>query len=106
MLVTARLHDKLRDVPSRTTRSAFAPALARSLARTDFRIIRLAVRAREIELIVKATDARALARGMQGFQVSAARSLNRALRRKGNVFPDRYRAVLLAAIHSPALITR
>ena len=33
---------------------------------------------------------------MQGFQVAAARHLNRAHRRSGTVFPDRYRMRILA----------
>ena len=49
-----------------------------------------------LELIVEADDKLALARGMQGFQVSAAKSLNRAARRRGTVFPDRYRMRILA----------
>jgi len=32
---------------------------------------------------------------MQGFQIAAARYLNRVVRRRGPVFPDRYRARIL-----------
>ena len=46
--------------------------------------------------MVEAADKTALARGMQGFQVSAARCLNRAARRRGTVFPDRYAMSILA----------
>jgi hypothetical protein len=97
--VTARLVravGKLRDL-----RGALARPLALALARADFRIIHLAVRATRLELIVEADDRVALARGMQGFQVSAARSLNRAARRAGRVFVDRYHARVLAT--RPAL---
>jgi hypothetical protein len=38
-----------------------------------------------------------LARGMQGFRVSAARHLNRAAKRSGNVFPDRYHATIIGS---------
>jgi hypothetical protein len=71
-------------------------ALALSLGRANFRIVRLALTGSRLELIVEADDKLALARGMQGFQVSAARSLNRAARRRGSVFPDRYRMRILA----------
>jgi hypothetical protein len=54
--------------------------------------LRYGVHASRLELIVEASDRIALARGMQGFQVSAARSLNRAAGRTGRVFADRYRA--------------
>jgi hypothetical protein len=43
-----------------------------------------------IEMIVEADGKEALARGMQGFQVSAARWLNKEARRSGGVFVDRY----------------
>jgi hypothetical protein len=50
------------------------------------------VRRDAIHLVVEANDKLALARGMQGFQVSAARGINRAAKRSGRVFADRYRA--------------
>ena len=70
-------------------------ALQLSLARSDFRIVHLAIVRNKLELIVEADNKLALARGMQGFQVSAARALNRAARRRGTVFPDRYRMRIL-----------
>jgi hypothetical protein len=63
--------------------------------RANFRIVHLAVLPTQIDLIVEADDKLALARGMQGFQVSAARWLNQAARRAGNVFVDRYRMTIL-----------
>ena len=48
-----------------------------------------------LELIVEADDKVALARGMQGFQVSAARAINRQAGRHGAVFADRYRMAIL-----------
>jgi REP element-mobilizing transposase RayT len=76
--------------------AAVRRALRRSLARADFRIISLVIRTRRIEALVEAESATSLARGMQGFQVAAARHLNRARRRTGTVFPDRYRMRILA----------
>lgn len=78
-----------------TTYRVLRRALDLSLARTDFRIVHLAVVHSRLELIVEADDKHALARGMQGFQVSAAKWLNRAARRRGTVFPDRYRMRIL-----------
>jgi hypothetical protein len=75
---------------------ALRRALRLALARTDFRIVHLAVLRTRLELIIEADDKLALARGMQGFQVSAARALNRAAHRRGTVFPDRYRMRILA----------
>ena len=101
MLVTARVVDAMKRLDTARARDVIERAIDLSLARDDFRIIHLGVRSTRLELIVEAADKLALARGMQGFQVSAARSLNRAARRTGRVFSDRYRARVLAS--RPAL---
>lgn len=88
--VRTRIARAVRGVPRARTYRALRRALRRTLARDDFRIVQLAVRATGIEMIVEAEDKDALARGMQGFQVSAARWLNREARRHGCVFLDRY----------------
>lgn len=101
--VTARLEPALRSLSRRAAHAALQRAVRRSLARTDFRIVRLVVRRAQVELLVEADDRRALARGMQGLQVAAARALNAAAGRHGRCFPDRYRARILrtpAAIRS------
>lgn len=60
----------------------------------DCRIVHISVQRDHIHLLVEANDEEALARGMQGFQVSAAKRLNAALKwkkpRRGQVFTDRY----------------
>jgi hypothetical protein len=95
--VTARLvRAKHRVLGRRSTYQALNRALTLSLGRANFRIVHLALVRTRLELIVEADDKASLARGMQGFQVSAAKSLNRAARRRGTVFPDRYRMRILA----------
>ena len=71
-------------------------------ARADFHIVHLSIQRTHVHLIVEAHDKLALARGMQAFQISAAKHLNRAIRqdrpgprRRGNVFPDRYHAEII-----------
>ena len=93
--VITRVLAAARPLRRRDTYRAIRRALQTSLARADFRIVRLSVRAARLELLVEADDKVALARGMQGFQVAAARRLNSALRRRGTVFPDRYRSKIL-----------
>lgn len=93
--VTARVQRSIGTLQRRRAYQALHRALATSLARTDFRIVRLAILPSRLELIVEADDKLALARGMQGFQVAAARRLNHAASRHGCVFPDRYRAAIL-----------
>ena len=67
------------------------------LARTDFRVIHASIQSNHIHLIIEAADATALARGLQSFQISAARKLNAELGRKGTVFPDRYHASVITS---------
>jgi hypothetical protein len=93
--ITARVSRAISRVSRTRIYAALRRALTVSFARTDFRIVHLAVLPTRIDFIVEATDKTALARGMQGFQVSAARWLNRAARRSGTVFLDRYRLRVL-----------
>jgi len=93
--VVTRVLAAARPLGRRETTRAIQQALQVSLARTNFRIVRLSIRNARLELLVEADNKTALARGMQGFQVSAARRLNKALGRSGAVFPDRYRAAIL-----------
>ena len=71
--------------------------------RGRFRIVHLSIQKTHVHLLVEADTKLALARGMQGFQISAARRINTALgdggwRRRGRVFVDRYH---LEVIRSP-----
>jgi REP element-mobilizing transposase RayT len=79
-------------------------AASRTTARRDrFRIVHLSIQRTHVHLLVEAEDKLALARGMQGFQISAARHINTALRtdpyrrRRGPVFTDRYHLVVITS---------
>jgi REP element-mobilizing transposase RayT len=75
---------------------AIRGALGTCLARADYRVIHISIQSNHLHLLVEADDKRALARGMQGFAISAAKRLNRALRRRrGDVFAYRYHATAL-----------
>ena len=69
--------------------------------REDFRIVHLSIQRTHVHLLVEADDKMALARGMQGFQISAAKLMNAAVtrrgerRRRGQVFADRYHAEII-----------
>jgi len=93
--ITARVVTAVGKLRRRRSYGAIRRAIRTSLARADFRIVELEVHASRLELVVDADDKTALARGMQGFQIAAARHLNRAIGRRGVVFPDRYRARIL-----------
>jgi len=58
--------------------------------RDGFRVVQYAVQADHVHLIAEATDGAALRSGVQGLVVRAARALNRARRRRGAVWGDRY----------------
>ncbi len=82
--------------------AAIRKSTIRVATRADFRIVHLSIQRSHIHLLVEATDKRALAKGMQAFQISAAKQLNRAFsrrrpgpRRRGAVFPDRYYAEII-----------
>ena len=71
-------------------------ALRVVLPRAAFRIVHASIQRTHVHLLVEAEDAGALASGMQGFQISAARQLNRELgRKRGGVFVDRYHATVI-----------
>ncbi|HEY4244515.1 MAG TPA: transposase [Kofleriaceae bacterium] len=59
------------------------------------RIVHASIQSNHVHLIVEADDQHVLAKGMQGFQISAAKKLNRVLARTGTVFRDRYHAHVL-----------
>ena len=80
-----------------------------------FRIVHISIQRNHIHLLVEAQHKRALSRGMQSFQISAAKHLNRAVsvksiargtpayreamttRRRGTVFPDRYHQEIITS---------
>lgn len=76
-------------------------ALVTTFNRPNFRIVHLSIQGTHIHLLLEADDKSALSRGMQAFQISAAKHLNAAMavrtgkRRRGNVFVDRYHARII-----------
>ena len=75
-------------------------------SREGFRIVHISIQGTHIHLLVEADGKTALARGMQAFQISAAKRMNAVVtridpetdepkRRKGKVFSDRYHAEVI-----------
>ena len=86
----------------RRTYLAIRTATRVTARRDGFRIVHISVQRTHVHLLVEAKSKAALASGMQGFQISAAKHLNAAIslgrpgpRRRGAVFPDRYHAVVI-----------
>jgi REP element-mobilizing transposase RayT len=95
------LHVVMRVAPGvgslrrRAMYKAIREATITAAMRERFRIIHLSLQRTHVHMLVEAEHKAALARGMQGFQISAARNINTALgdgvrRRRGKVFADRY----------------
>jgi REP-associated tyrosine transposase len=93
--VTLRLRAGL---PSARSYRLFKP-LERALhhsSREHFRVVNFSVQSTHVHLIVEADDRIALARGLQGLCIRAARAANHALGRRGALFGDRYHSRDLA----------
>ena len=72
--------------------AALRAAFEAGKQRFGFRLVQFSVQADHLHLIAEADDQHALSRGMRALGVRIARCLNRALRRTGSVFTDRYHA--------------
>ena len=64
-------------------------------SRADFRVLEFSVQRDHVHLIVEAEGTSSLRSGIQGLAIRIARSLNRALRRVGRVWSDRYHVRML-----------
>jgi REP element-mobilizing transposase RayT len=102
--VTLRAVDAVGSLRRRCVYHAIREATITTAQREGFRIVHLSIQRTHVHLLVEAKDKVALARGMQGFQISAAKQLNRAIskgrpgpRRRGSVFPDRYHATIITS---------
>jgi len=99
--VNIRVEKAIGQLRRRRAYQAFRRALRTSLAHIDFAVIHFSIQREHVHLIVEAHDEVALAKGMQGLQIAAARYLNgavsieRGTSRRGRVFVDRYHAHIL-----------
>ena len=94
--VTLRVTDAIGWLRRFDTFAAIRRALRCAAAKRDFRIVHISVQNTHLHLICEADSKQALERGLQGFQISAAKRLNGAIskrrrtKRSGRVFTDRY----------------
>jgi REP element-mobilizing transposase RayT len=98
--VTLRVRPEVGRLRKPRMYRAIRAASRTAARREDFRIVHLSIQGDHLHLVVEAEDKRALARGMQGFQISAARNINAEIsvdgcRRRGRVFSDRYHLVVI-----------
>jgi len=102
------LHVVMRVVPDvgslrrRALYKAIRDATITAALRERFRIVHVSLQRTHVHMLVEAENKESLARGMQGFQISAARNINTALgvgcrRRRGAVFADRYHVEVITS---------
>jgi REP element-mobilizing transposase RayT len=100
--VVIRVVSQVGNMRRRSLYKAMRDATITAALRERIRIVHVSIQRTHVHLLVEAEDATALARGMQGFQISAARNINTALgkgcqRRRGRVFSDRYHLTVITS---------
>jgi hypothetical protein len=77
--VVLRVVSAVGNLRRRATYKAIREATLTTARREDFRIVHLSIQRNHVHLLVEADHKCALASGMQGFQISAAKHLNAAI---------------------------
>src|SRR5438874_611924 len=102
--IVLRVASAVGNLRRRKIYKAMREATIVAAVRERIRIVQISLQRNHVHLLVEADSKQSLARGMQGFQISAARNINTVLgdgryrRRRGPVFADRYH---LEVISSP-----
>jgi REP element-mobilizing transposase RayT len=100
--VVVRVAPAVGSLRRRKMYRAMREATITAAMRERFRIVHLSLQRTHVHMLVEAAHKEALARGMHGFQISAARNINTALgdgqrRRRGKVFVDRYHVEVITS---------
>jgi REP element-mobilizing transposase RayT len=74
---------------------ALRKTLGRLLGKHGFRVCEMSIQKNHLHFLVEAGGKVALRLGMQGLAISAAKAINKALKRKGTVFAFRYHATAI-----------
>src|SRR3954467_1035274 len=98
--VVIRVVQEVGSLRRRRMYKAMRDATITAALRERFRIVHISLQRSHVHLLVEAEHKAALARGMQGFLISAARHINTTLgngkrRRCGKVFADRYHLTVI-----------
>ena len=104
--VVLRVEKGVQPLRRREIYKALREATLVVASREDFRIVHISIQGTHIHLLVEAANKTALSRGMQAFQISAAKKMNAKItvvdegtqeprRRKGKVFSDRYHVEII-----------
>jgi REP element-mobilizing transposase RayT len=96
--VTIRVVGNVEGLRRKDIYLALREATIVAAKREDFRIVHMSIQRDHLHLIVEADSKDALSKGVQGFSISAARQINKAItarggdRRTGKVIGDRFHA--------------
>jgi REP element-mobilizing transposase RayT len=90
MHVTMRILRGLPSMRKKKTYRVVKSAIELASKRPDFSVVQYSVQKDHLHLMIEADGNKALSRGIQSLTVRLARNLNKQLRRKGDVFTDRY----------------
>ena len=101
--VVLRVSDAVGRLRRRAAYHAIRQAMRAPSARRLVRVVHISIQRQHIHLLVEADHEQALARGIQGLEIAAARRLNAAItverrlpaRRRGLVFVGRYHAEII-----------
>jgi REP element-mobilizing transposase RayT len=93
--VVVRCAQAVRGLRRWRVASILGAAFRKGCARDGFRVVQFSVMGNHLHVVVEADSAKALSEGMRAWTIRVARAINRALRRRGKVFPERYHAVRL-----------
>jgi REP element-mobilizing transposase RayT len=88
--ITLRVAPDLAKLRKRDMYKAIRQATLTVALREDFRIVHFTLQHGHVHMICEADHRKALSRGVQSFEISAARRINVLKARSGAVFPDRF----------------
>jgi REP element-mobilizing transposase RayT len=93
--VTIRVQPGIGHLRTQRPTHVIEAALRSARERLGMRVVHYSIQGTHVHLLVEAESATALSRAMQGLSSRVAKGLNALFGRRGNVFVDRYQAVIL-----------
>jgi REP element-mobilizing transposase RayT len=99
--VTLRVADDMPSLRVSQTLELFHRVVRAVNGRIDFQVVEFSLQRNHAHLIVEVESKAALSRAMNSLVARFARGLNKLIRRRGKVFPDRYHA---EAVDTPAAV--
>ncbi len=93
--VTLRVLERVWNLRSRRCFRRIAAAFRGVHGKRGFRLVAYAILGNHLHLMVEASDAPRLARGLQSLEIRVAKGLNKLMNTRGAVFADRYHAHIL-----------